>query len=679
VSTAARLPAPARLPSGLHDGAGPLTELSDGPAPAPWSGESILEVDGLTTQFEVGGRVVTAVDRVSLTVEPGEIVAIVGESGSGKSVLLQSILGLVRGRPGVVSGAVTLRLSGQVIEPFAGIEDVVSAGVPAAPRRWLAQVEQRFAGIRGTGVGLVLQNGRAALDPYWTVGRQLMAALAARGGDKRPDRAEAMAWLERLGFEHPEVIAAAHPHELSGGMAQRAMLAVVLAREPKLLFLDEITTGLDVSLQASVLKLLRRLHQQVGFSALLITHDLGIARGISQRTVIMRRGRVVQAGDTEALFERRVRLAPYTRELLEQGQTETMERTDLIEDLQLDAPAARGPVVEAAAVVKRFGARRRLWGRRGPPGVMALDHVSVAIQPGECVALVGESGSGKTTLSRILVGLLRADDGKVAFDGQELTRLGARGVEAFRRRRTILFQNPYTSLNPEMTAEEVVAEALVLYRDISPHVAKAAASSLLEETHLGHRAKQRLAQLSGGERRRVGLVRAMQSNADLIVLDEPTAGLDSVHRRDVAEMIWGCRSHKPDRALVIVSHDLGFVSRVADRIAVLYRGHLVEDVSVGDFLNHGTLHHPYTQLLWDASRYVAGVQPNLTMPPARRSDLSEAAPLAPGSAGCLFRNRCPIFLGAEERWSRCATEKPPLVTLSPRRKIACHGVDNDRT
>ncbi|MCA9552569.1 MAG: ABC transporter ATP-binding protein [Myxococcales bacterium] len=634
-------------------------------APSPARGTAVLEVDGLTTRFEVGGRLVTAVDRVSLTVQPGEIVAIVGESGSGKSVLLQSILGLVRGRPGVVSGSVTLRVGEQVIEPFSGIEQAVRGR--AAPRRWLATVERRFAGVRGTGVGLVLQNGRAALDPFWTVGRQLMAALTDKGGAK-PTLQEAYAWLERLGFDHPEVIAAAHPHELSGGMAQRAMLAVVLAREPKLLFLDEITTGLDVSLQASVLKLLRRLHQQVGFSALLITHDLGIARGISQRTVIMRRGRVVQAGDTEALFERRLRLDPYTRELLEQGQVEAMERTDLIEDLHLDAPAARGPLAEADAVVKRFGA-----------GMVALDQVSVAIQGGECVALVGESGSGKTTLSRILVGLLKADAGKVAFDGQALAGLGSRGGDAFRRRRTILFQNPYTSLNPEMRAEEVVAEALVLYRDISPQVARDAAEALLEETHLGHRAKQRLALLSGGERRRVGLVRAMQSNADLIVLDEPTAGLDAVHRRDVAQMIWGCRSHKPDRALVIVSHDLGFVSQVADRIVVLYRGTVVEDVSVNDFLNQGTTHHPYTQLLWDASRYVAGVQPNMTMIPARRSDLSEAPPLAPGSAGCLFRNRCPIYLGAEDRWSRCATERPPLVTLSSRRKIACHGVEHDRT
>ncbi len=643
--------------------------------------EPVLEVDGLSTEFDLGGRRIQAVKQVSLTVSRGEILAIVGESGSGKSVLLQSILGLIRGTPGVVQGQVTLRVGDQVVQPFEGIEDATikdaKGEITGVQRRWRAQVERRYAGLRGSGVGLVLQNGRAALNPFWTVKKHLEFALAARevgGGEEM----SALDWLERLGFNHPEVVAKSHPHELSGGMAQRAMLAVVLAREPKLLFLDEITTGLDVSLQASVLKLLRRLHQQVGFSALLITHDLGIARGISQRTVIMRRGQIVQAGDTEALFERRVPLHPYTEELLAQGQVEAMERTDLIEDLHLDLPKEDRPVVALTGVRKTFASPRRFL-TKPAPSVVALEQANLQIQPAESVALVGESGSGKTTLSRILVGLLRPDAGALHFEGRDVFEMDSFGREAFRRRRTILFQNPYTSLNPEMTAEEVVAEALVLYRDISPKVARNGAKDLLEEMHLGHRARQRLANLSGGERRRVGLLRAMQSNADLMVLDEPTAGLDSVHRRDVVKMIWACRGHRPERALVIVSHDLGFVSRVADRIVVMYRGAIVEDVSVNDFLNQSARHHPYTQLLWDASRYVGGVRPTMTMPPERRSDLSEAPPLPPGSEGCLYRPRCPIYLNAPDRWARCATSTPKLLALSQRRRVACHGVANEST
>lgn len=642
--------------------------------------ESVLEVDGLRTEFVLGGRRVSALRGVSLTVAPGEIVAIVGESGSGKSVLLQSVLGLVRGQPGVVQGQVVLRVGDEPVEPFEGIEDALEKNrkgeVTHLQRGFLARVERRFAGVRGRGVGLVLQNGRAALDPFWSIGRQLEAAISDSGATA--DTARVHEWLERLGFDQPEVVAASHPHELSGGMAQRAMLAVVLAREPKLLFLDEITTGLDVSLQASVLKLLRRLHTQVGFSALLVTHDLGIARGISTRTLIMRHGKVVQAGDTEALFERRAALHPYTKELLEQGQVEAVERTDLIEDLHIEQPSARRPLVATQGLDKSFAGGRSLLGAN-KRRVVALDGIEVEVFGGESVALVGESGSGKTTLSRIMVGLLRPDGGGVDFDGKALAGLDAIGVEGFRRRRTILFQNPYTSLNPEMTAEEVVAEALVLYRDISPRIARAGAKDLLEDLHLGHRASQRLAELSGGERRRVGLVRAMQSNAELIVLDEPTAGLDAVHRRDVVQMIWGARSHRADRALVIVSHDLGFVSRVADRIVVMYRGSVVEDVSINDFLNHGALHHPYTQLLWDASRYVAGVQSTMTMPPARRNDLSEVSPPEPGTPGCGYRTRCPIYSGAPDRWARCETDKPRLVALSARRKIACHGVTNEKT
>lgn len=641
---------------------------------------AVLEVEGLSTQFDVEGRRVQALKNVSLSVDPGEIVAIVGESGSGKSVLLQSILGLVRGVPGVVQGQVSLRIDDQEVRPFEGLEAAVikdaRGDVTGLRHGWQARLDKRFRGIRGSGIGLVLQNGRAALNPFWSIGRQLNSALAMRGRPVEPK--EDLKWLERLGFNDPEGVAKSHAHELSGGMAQRAMLGVVLAREPKLLFLDEITTGLDVSLQASVLKLLRRLHQQVGFSALLVTHDLGIARGISQRTVIMRHGEIVQAGDTEALFNRRVPLHPYTEELLAQGQVEAMERTDLIEDLHLDLLGTNAPVAVAEKVHKVYASPRALWGKKRA-GVVALDQADLQIYPGESVALVGESGSGKTTLSRILVGLLTPDRGTVKFDGQDVFQMDSYGVEAFRRRRTILFQNPYTSLNPEMSAEEVVAEALVLYRDISPSVAREGAQDLLADMHLGHRTKQRLAELSGGERRRVGLVRAMQSNADLIVLDEPTAGLDAVHRRDVVKMIWACRGHRPERAVVIVSHDLGFVSRVADRIVVMYRGSVVEDASVNDFLNHGAQHHPYTQLLWDASRYVAGIQSTMTMPPTRRSDMSEVGPLAPGSTGCLYRARCPIYLHAPERWAQCETEKPQLVALSQRRKISCHGVANEST
>lgn len=644
---------------------GPLPQPATAEPMAAPAAEPVLEVEGMRTVFRAADREIVAVDGVSLSLDRGEIVAIVGESGSGKSVLMQSVLGLVRGEPGVVDGQVTLRIRDEVIRPF--------EGRPAKPgSRFRARVEKRFRGVRGTGVGLVLQNGRAALDPFWTVGRQLQAALRQSGGDA--GEAAVNGWLSRLGFDHPEIVARAHPHELSGGMAQRAMLGVVLARAPEILFLDEITTGLDVSLQASVLKLLRRLHAQVGFSAVLVTHDLGIARGISQRTVIMKGGRVVQAEDTEALFQRRVPLDPYTEELLAQGQVAAMERTDLIEDLHLDAADDRAPLVSAAGVDKRFGGRGLF---RKAPDTRALAQASIRIAPGEAIALVGESGSGKTTLSRILVGLLRPDGGQVAFDGQDVFRLDARGAEGFRRRRTLLFQNPYTSLNPEMTAEEVVAEALVLYRDISPDVARRGAHDLLESLGLGERARARLGGLSGGERRRVGLLRAMQSDADLIVLDEPTAGLDAVHRRDVAQMIWKCRGHRPTRSMVIVSHDLGFVSRVADRIVVLYRGSVVETVGVNDFVNHVTVHHPYTQLLWDASRYVGGVQSEMTQIPARRADLFDVSPLPLNAGGCLYRARCPIYQAAPDRWSRCERDEPKLVRLSKRVEIACHGVADD--
>ena len=650
-----------------------------------------LEVQSLRVEFGGGDTRVCAVEDASLTVNGGELVAVVGESGSGKSILLQALLGLVRGTPGVVSGQVILRFrNGEEHRPYQDIERYVRrrpggrvGNEVVVARRWPGLVERRLRPVRGRRVGLVLQSGRAALDPFYTVGHQVAAVV----DDDRP-AAKAEHWFERLGFEDPKRVMKLYPHELSGGMAQRAMLGVVLAQEPELLLLDEITTGLDVSLQAGVLDLLGRLYQDVGFSGLLVTHDLGVARSLSSRVVIMRRGRVEQEAGTDDLFGRRVALTPYTDQLLQLGWGDVRPHRAPEPEPSANPPLRGTPRVTATLVKKAFGGE----GWLSPPRRTVLSDVTMTVEVGQCLALVGESGSGKTTLTRILAGLTRPDGGRVLLNGRTLGTLDGPAARKLRSRRTVLFQNPYTSLNPAMTACAVVAESLVQNYGLSWADAEPEAVRRLGLLGLDHRADRVLRALSGGERRRVGLIAALQAAGDVLVLDEPTAGLDAAHRVGVRRLIESARKHQPHRTILLVSHDIGFVVQTADRVVVLYRGRVVEDAASDEFADPDLRHHPYTQLLWDASRYVGGhqtsrplaaghldpVEPSRSPKSNGTAVLGRAAELEDtGRAcgdGCIFRARCPIYCEDAVRWSICAARAPELLGAPARGRIACHGV-----
>ena len=656
----------------------------------------VLEVRGLTTAIASQGRTVRVVDGVDLHVGPREIVALAGESGSGKTLLLRSILGLAPERPGVVGGQVVLRVGAHELRPYEDLgayleEDRVDAAeIPRVNRRFFGILERRMKRIRGSGVGLVLQNGGAALDPLMTVSAQLEAAVRdggthARNGSPTPDLADrlppdavretALSWLERLEFSDPKAVASAYPHELSGGMAQRVMLGVVLARRPALLLLDEVTTGLDVTLQAAILRLLRQLHEEIGFAALLVTHDLAMARGISDRTVIMRSGRLIQAAPTSALFDGRVALAPYTSRLLKNGRFGPLNRPELVEDLLLRSEASEVPRIAADGVVRTFQSQRLGWFKRATS--RAVRSVSMSLHPGECVAIVGESGSGKTTLAHLLLGLIRPDAGAVRFDGMDLDEMNADERAAFVRRRAILFQNPYTSLNPEMTATDVVAETLERLPGASNGEPKRRAVALLDEVGLGPRRDARVRELSGGERRRLGLLKVLQSEASLLVLDEPTAGLDTILRQTVAEMVWASRVRQPERTVLLIGHDLGFVSRVADRIVVMYRGAVVEDMPVTAFMSERARHHPYTLRLWDSARYVAGEADSHIRLEEPATDDPASSLLTEHAPGCLYRPRCATYRSAPVRFACCEEVRPALKRVALRRSIACHGVGHE--
>lgn len=539
----------------------------------------VLDVSDLT--IELGwDRSVRAVDGASFRLAAGEILAVVGESGSGKSVLLKSLLGLVPATPGIIRGRLVYHFRDGVCSK------------PLIELRNPSKLEQNFAEIRDSRVGLVLQNGSSALDPFWTVGAMLEVSIARRFPRLiRAERTElAHHWLQRLGIEEPLRVSRSRPHQLSGGSAQRAMLAVVLARDPEILLLDEVTTGLDVSVTSEVIKVLAALHEERNFSGILVTHDLGVARALAKRTMVMERGRLLVQPRSGA-----------------NASSHTNARPLRIEAPSAPPPSPSRPILEVHEVEKDFAARPGWLGRRFGRSLKrnrALAPVSLSAAPGERIAIVGESGSGKTTLARILVTLLRPDQGSVVFDGVDPNRLERRRLEETRRRFQILFQNPYSSLNPEMACGRVIEESLQIHRGLSPAAARTESSSLLQEIGLLHRSKQKVRDLSGGERRRVGLIRAFASRSDLLVLDEPTAGLDALHRGKVVEMIERGMQQHPSRVLIVISHDLGFVARTVDRVLVLYRGQRVDEFRISE-LSRLEQRHSYTQRLWNAAAHVS--------------------------------------------------------------------------
>ena len=558
---------------------------------------AVIDVRSLRVLF----KDVVALADVSVHVPRGEIVGIVGESGSGKSVLLKSIVGLVDGDPGAVEGDIDLCFAD-------GTRVRLDAGPGLSARRRRLRQHRLLSDVRGARIGLVLQNGRAALDPFRTVGTQVQHAIRVRQTGLRSASSsaerhdEAMSWLERLSFEDPAGVARRFPHELSGGMAQRAMLATVLARKPEVLLLDEVNTGLDATVQAELLQLLERIHATEKFSALFVSHDIGATLRLASRVVVMRRGHVVETTDVPSLRAGHVE-HDYTDQLLRAAVGAKPPQPPTPADLVSDLASEVTPLVRLEHVGKRFRTRGA-WGAQRT--AQALYGVSASIPWGQCVAIVGESGSGKTTLARMLVGLTDPSEGTIRF--ASLAR---------RLRRRILFQNPYTSLNTQMTPLEAVAEIL-RHEGMEPDDALSRASIRLAEFGLQTRMHHLIKFLSGGERRRVGIVRALASSADLVVLDEPTSNLDAVYRTRVAAELTQLRATHPNRTLVIVSHDLRFVRAVAQRVIVLQRGTVVDDQPVSALDRPDELHAYTRALLW-AAKTISGakLQPEPEARPAQ--------------------------------------------------------------
>jgi peptide/nickel transport system ATP-binding protein len=501
--------------------------------------EPLLQVQDLRVSYGTRAGVVPAVRGVSLSVAPGEVVAVVGESGSGKSTLAHAVAGLLPGTGRIDGGRITL-----------------------AEQELTDLSERAWRTVRGRRIGLVPQDPGVALNPVQRVGTQVAEVLRVHGlADRRSAPAAAVELLAEAGLPDAAARSRQYPHELSGGMRQRVLIAIAIAARPQLLVADEPTSALDVTVQRRILDRLEELVRASGTAVLLITHDLGVAADRADRIVVMHGGQVVEEGPVrEVLAAPR---EPYTRRLLESAPGLTVSERPT---RRVETPDS--PLVEVRDLVKEFPLGR---GR-----VRAVDAVSFTIARGETLALVGESGSGKSTTARLVLRLADPTSGTVAFDGTDITRVRGRAWRELRRRAQLVYQNPYASLDPRFSIAEVIAEPLRAFRVGDARSRRARAAELLDRVALPASVlDRRPVELSGGQRQRVAIARALALSPDLVVCDEPVSALDVSVQAQVLDLLAQLQAEE-GLAYLFISHDLAVVRRIAHRVGVLQDGKLLE-------------------------------------------------------------------------------------------------------
>ncbi len=560
---------------------------------------ALLEIDNLAVDFNTPGGAIRAVDGVSFSIPHGRTVALVGESGSGKSVTAQAVMGILPRAATIRSGTIRLRQEGR----------------PEVDIAALHPDSRRMRRLRGGAVSIIFQEPMTSLSPLHTVGDQVSEALRLHSGARASRlRAETAEMLRLVGFPDPERALDTYPFELSGGLRQRAMIAMALICRPALLIADEPTTALDVTVQAQILKLVKDLQQELGMAVLMITHDLGVVANMADDLVVMYHGRIVEAGSAEDVFRRAQH--PYLKALLRavprfhmaEGERLTPIREVRPETGRLlsgesraapDGPAAR-PLLDVRGLTKRYGSRKAgLLGGGAEEGVLAVDDVSFSIERGECLGLVGESGCGKSTTAKIVMRALTPDRGEVLFDDNgtavDLLRLPQKSLLPYRRRIQYMFQDPFSALNPRMTAFDIVSEPLVVHRMAGPDERREIVRELMHLVGLDERHLSRYPHsFSGGQRQRLGIARALALKPELLLCDEPVSALDVSVQAQVLNLLKDLQKAL-GLTYLFVSHNLAVVDYMADRIAVMCAGRLVE-VAPRETLFRDP-RHPYTKAL----------------------------------------------------------------------------------
>jgi len=523
---------------------------------------NVLEVRDLSVEFRQDGAVHTAVDKVSFSVAKGETVALVGESGSGKSVTALSTVSLLPD---------SAEVSGSVL--YDGREMI---GAPAATLR----------SVRGNDISFIFQEPMTSLNPLHTLERQLAESLALHQGVVGPQaRVRVLELLVKVGIQDPETRLGAYPHQLSGGQRQRVMIAMALANGPELLIADEPTTALDVTIQAQILDLLADLKASENMSMLFITHDLTIVRKIADRVCVMQDGKIVEQGLTAEIFANPRH--PYTVKLL-----------------TAEAAGTPDPVPEGA---EEIASTRdlRIWFpiqhgllKRTVGHVKAVNAATFSVRAGETIGIVGESGSGKTTLALAMMRLI-SSDGPIVFMGQDIQKWRSKALRPLRRDMQIVFQDPYGSLSPRMTAEEVISEGLSVHGIEPGRSRRELVTEIMEEVGLDPTTMHRYPhEFSGGQRQRIAIARAMVLRPRLVVLDEPTSALDMTVQVQIIELLRDLqRKHR--LAYLFISHDLKVVRALAHKVMVMKQGDIVEEGTADEIFRAPRT--AYTRTLMEAA------------------------------------------------------------------------------
>ncbi|WP_336801000.1 ABC transporter ATP-binding protein [Kaistia sp. MMO-174] len=516
-----------------------MRDANETPAPAPRQGqaaESVLRLDDVSVGFE-GDRL--ALDGISLALRANEILGVVGETGAGKSLLAQAILGLLPKGGRLLKGDIT----------YGG------KSVSGMSRSEMRQ-------LRGGDIAIIGTNAKSLLDPVVPVGKQIARVARAHGRMSRPEaRAAAIALLQDVGITNAEERAAAYPHELSGGMAQRVVIAMALVANPKVLLADDATLGLDATVQAQVLDNLVRRCRERGMAAILITHDLGIVRHYCDRVAVMRGGKLIETGSVEAFLERPA--MDYSRELVAAARARPAMRSPERNDRQRNLLDVRDLTMHFATS-----------GNAGP--IRAVDGVSFSIARGETLALVGESGSGKTTTGQCILRLLNSTNGRIFFDGTDVSDMSERQFRPLRRRIQMVFQEPYVALNPRWRVADLLSEPFRLLDPMTRGERARRVAQLLEAVHIDPAFAGRYPhELTAGEQKRVGVARALATTPDFVVFDEPTTALDIRVRAQIIDLIRDLQTRMSLSALFI-THDLNSVRSLAHKVAVMHLGKIVE-------------------------------------------------------------------------------------------------------
>ncbi|MGJ8534217.1 MAG: ABC transporter ATP-binding protein [Alphaproteobacteria bacterium] len=528
--------------------------------------KKVLEVRDLSIGFSMQDRVVEVVKKISFDVNQGEILCVVGESGSGKSVTARALMRIAR--PGkILNGSIRL------YDDAGRCVDITE----------LDEQSEDMRAVRGDRIGMVFQEPMSSLSPVHTIGEQIIETiLLHRNMTAGKARQEAIEALRRVQIPNPETAIDKYSFELSGGMRQRAMIAMALSCEPEILIADEPTTALDVTTQAEILRLIKRLQSELGMSVIFITHDMGVVAEVADRVAVMYHGEITEIGTVEQIFHKPA--AKYTRHLIGASSRFT-----------ITGDQDRGGTLPRDGAKKMLEVRNLNLTFRKSTGILfrkvtefnALKDVSFSLAEGENLGIVGESGSGKTTLVRALVGLLKTDSGTAMYqsdDGREFDLLQPNALRnaGLNREIRMVFQDPFSSLNPRMTVEQVIAEPLVMERKHSRSDIRKRVANLLDRVGLPSNVLSRYPHaFSGGQRQRISIARALAVNPRMIIADEATSALDGSIRSQILDLLFDLQSEL-GLSYMFVGHDLGVVRYFCDRIAVMHNGSLVE---IGDAAN----------------------------------------------------------------------------------------------